>query len=96
MRHPQDPTELHEFIKSEHNRKTVINKSTGEVYVMGVTTTGMSDREFIGTFLEMLTEKYLSPPYLCNIIFYDDWKEACGEGGIGWQEKKKEIPYYDT
>ena len=94
-RQPKDKDELHECLKIEFNNKTIIDRKSNRVYTTGTSTKGMSDRDFIGKYIESMQEKYLSPPYLCDIVFYEEWKLANGEKGEGWDSLKSRIKYYE-
>lgn len=94
QRAPKDKAELHECLKSTFNSKTVINKLTGKTYSSAMSTTTLSDKRFIGEYLEEMTEKYINPPYLSNIVFYEEWKQANSETGEGLHSLKERIEYF--
>jgi hypothetical protein len=77
MRNPATVEELHYCIKVEKNPVKIISNRTGQMLTVGQTTTKMSDREFIGDFLE----EVLADFHECNAYgdtgapLYEEWKE---------------------
>lgn len=71
---PHNTTDLHECLKMMFNPVTVITPN-GAFNTPG-TTTSLSNREFVGEFLEMIMAYFSDPPYNVEFIDRDDWNEA--------------------
>lgn len=73
IRMPNNAIEMHEIMKAIYNPVTV---QVGRVsLVLPGSTTDLSDRDFIGNYLEQIISEHSGPPYLCEIPMYEDWKE---------------------
>lgn len=66
-------TELHEALKFMYNPVTIITPSGA--FATGGTTTALSDRDFIGEYMETILGEFSMPPYNCNFSDYEDWKQ---------------------
>lgn len=65
--------EVHEALKFLYNPVTVITPKGA--YQTGLSTTGLSDRKFIGEYAETILAEFSQPPYNCDFMLYDEWKE---------------------
>lgn len=78
-RNPDTVEELHYCLKIEKNPVKIISTVNGKVRVVGQTTTKMSDREFIGDYLEDIVSDFSGPPYFAysdtGCPTYEEWKE---------------------
>ena len=70
---PRTTTDIHEIMKLWYNPVTVITPK-GE-FTSGNTTTSLSDRDFIGTYLESILAEFSMPPYGVDFIDYEEWKQ---------------------
>ncbi len=68
---PRNTTDLHECLKMMFNPVTVITPN-GAFNTPG-TTTALSNREFIGEFLEMIQAYFANEPYNVEFIDRKDW-----------------------
>ena len=74
QRQPKSTQELHECIKLEFNSVYVINAKTGEVGKTANSTTNLSDKDFIGRFLEEIQMVFMQDYPDIEIEGYEDWK----------------------
>lgn len=79
LQHPKTEKELHAILKAVYNPITIVDTSTGEAKEYGVSTTVLSDSEFIGEYLESIVSDFSSPPYFAypdtGCPTYDEWKQ---------------------
>lgn len=71
---PRNTTDLHECLKMMFNPVTVITPN-GAFNTPG-TTTSLSNREFVGEFLEMIMAYFADPPYNCEFLDRGDWADV--------------------
>lgn len=69
----QDTDELHYCLKWQYNSVKVFNKETGDFTYMPMSTTGLSDRDFIGKYMEQIIEYFINQPHCCDVVFYENW-----------------------
>lgn len=72
IREVANTAEMHEIMKATYNPITV--QAGRRVFVMPGTTTELSDREFIGTYMEQIMSDLAGPPYLVEFVDYEGWK----------------------
>jgi len=70
---PRSTSDIHEIMKGWYNPVTIITPKGS--FTSGETTTGLSDRDFIGEFLETILAEFSGPPYNVDFLDYDDWRE---------------------
>ena len=73
QRQVRNTTELHEGLKFMYNPVTVITPNGA--FTTGGTTTSLSDKDFIGEFMEAILGDFSQPPYNCDFHDIEDWKE---------------------
>lgn len=73
QRTPSTAEEMHEILKFYYNPVTVITPKGA--FQTGSTTTAMNDRDFIGVYLETIMADFSQPPYNCDFMVYDEWRE---------------------
>lgn len=73
QRQPANVNELHEIMKALYNPITV--QVNGVTMLIPGTTTELTDREFIGHFMEQIISDHSGPPYLVEVPMYEDWVE---------------------
>lgn len=71
--------ELHEIMKITYNPVTV--QAGSRVFTLPASTTELSDRDFIGKYMEQILSDLAGPPYLVEFVDYEDWK-ALRRAGI--------------
>ncbi len=64
--------DVHEYMKLRYNPHT-LTTPTG-VFIVPGSTTEISDRDFIGEYMEMLMVDFSQPPYNAEFIDIDDWR----------------------
>lgn len=65
MRTPTSAEEMHEVLKYLYNPVSIVTPKGA--FVTGSTTTNLSDRDFIGVYLESIMADFSNPPY--NVDF---------------------------
>jgi len=70
---PRSTSDIHEIMKGWYNPVTIITPKGS--FTSGETTTGLSDRDFIGGFLETILAEFSGPPYNVEFLDYDEWRE---------------------
>jgi hypothetical protein len=65
MRTPTSAEEMHEVLKYLYNPVSIVTPKGA--FVTGSTTTNLSDRDFIGVYLESIMSDFSNPPY--NVDF---------------------------
>lgn len=73
MKSPTTAEEMHEILKYYYNPVTVITPKGA--FQTGSTTTAMNDRDFVGEYTEAIMGDFSMPPYNCDFMQYDDWRE---------------------
>lgn len=71
---PRSTTDIHEIMKLWYNPITVVTPKGA--FTSGATTTALSDREFIGEYLETIISEFSLPPYNVEFMDYEEWKAA--------------------
>lgn len=86
----QSTQDVHAIMKATFNPITFVDIATGLTGTIGGTTTDLSDRDFIGKYIEMIIEKFSSEPYYCDLtLTFDDWKYFHQSGD--WHKVKELI-----
>ena len=70
---PRTTADIHEIMKAIYNPVTIITPHGATN--SGGTTTNLSDREFINEYSEMIMSEFSSPPYNCEFLSPDEWRE---------------------
>lgn len=73
MRSPATTEEMHEVLKFYYNPVTVITPRGA--FQTGSTTTALTDRDFIGEYMETIMADFSNPPYNCDFMQYEEWRE---------------------
>ncbi|MCB0541872.1 MAG: hypothetical protein KDC70_00055 [Saprospiraceae bacterium] len=73
MRAPTNTEEMHEILKFYYNPVTIVTPQGA--FTTGSTTTALNDRDFIGEYMESILADFSLPPYNCDFMQYDDWRE---------------------
>lgn len=73
MRTPQTVEEMHEVLKFYYNPVTIITPKGH--FTTGKSTTGISDRDFVQTYLESIMADFSQPPYNVEFITREEWAE---------------------
>lgn len=71
---PRSTTDIHEIMKLLYNTITVMTPKGA--FTSGGTTRALSDREFIGEYMEFIMADFSLPPYNVEFMEYEEWKEA--------------------
>lgn len=80
----RNTADLHLLMKMLYNPVTV---QVGRLAMtMPGSTTEMTDREFIGAYMEQIIADHSGPPYLVDFVGYDEWKALHKAGE--WSEFK--------
>jgi len=65
-----------------------VNTQTGEIISSGASTTGLSDRDFIGEYIVEVMAYFAQPPFNCVFPTREEWAIAHKKGE--WDEMKEE------
>ena len=66
--------QFHEWLKIKYNPAEFINPETGEVHLVGLSTTTLNDREFIDSFTPQIIADFAGEPYFVEMISFEDWR----------------------
>ena len=83
---PRTSEEMHQIMKVIYNPVTIIVPG-GRTDTVGGTTTSLSDREFIGQYLEQIISDHAGAPYLVEIPTIQEWAMLHQSGQ--WANLKK-------
>ncbi len=70
---PRTTADIHEIMKALYNPVMVVTHKG--ITNSGGTTTNLSDRDFIGEYMESIMAEFASPPFLCDFKDIDDWRQ---------------------
>ena len=71
---PRTTADIHEIMKLLFNTITVVTPKG--IFTSGGTTRALSDREFIGEYMETIISEFSLPPYNVEFVDYEEWKAA--------------------
>lgn len=81
--------QLHTVMKMLYNPTNIVDPNTGEVFKTPMSTTGMTDRDFIQEFEQQIIADFSQPPYNVEFISFDQWVESRTKGT--WNERKHHL-----
>lgn len=79
------PEEMHRVLKRMYNPVTYVTPD-GQTWTEGASTTELNDRDFIGEFIEAIMADFSQPPYNCDFMTREEWREVMK------QERERKIP----
>jgi hypothetical protein len=87
QRPPRNTDEVHMIMKCLYNPVTLqIGRAT---MTLPGSTTDLSDRDFIGNYLEQIMADHMGAPYLVDFVDYELWKAMHKAGE--WKEYKRGV-----
>ena len=81
-------SQLHEFFKLKYNRGTIMDTVTKKAYDIPLSTTGLSNTDFINKFQEEIAAD-MATEYGCEIISFEEYIQHKEDGT--WHEFKEAL-----
>lgn len=72
------PEEMHRVLKRMYNPVTYLTPN-GQQWTEGASTTEINDRDFVHTYIESIMADFSQPPYNCEFLTREEWREKLNE-----------------
>ena len=89
MRPVQNTAEVHACMRAKYNSIVFYDSTTQKTVTIAGATKGMSDRKFIGDFMQNIMAEYAGPPHNIEFIDIEDWRYYHNEND--WDSVKEKI-----